>query len=180
MSSGRGRPYQREDPVGDLGGEGDEGGGSDDARCGDDGVDDALQVGVGPGYHAAEHVACPGDGVRLEYLGDGGEPFGYRVVSAGLADLQGDERGHLVAQRGRINVGSVAGDHAAVLQPLQPGLHGAAGDPQAPGGLQHADPGLGGEQFDQGRVQAVDPTGRSGGHGVQGYHHPFGINRQID
>ena len=107
-------------------------------------------------------------------------PFGHRIVAAGLADLQGDERGHLIAQRGRVNVGSVPGDHAAVLQPLQASLHGAAGDPEAPGGLQHAHPRLGGEQFDQGRVQAIDPSGRNGGHGVQRYHHPFGINRQID
>jgi hypothetical protein len=43
-----------------------------------------------------------------------------------------------------------------------------------------AHPGLGGEQFDQGCVQSVDPAGRISGHGVQGYQHPFGINNQID
>ena len=180
MSTGRGRPDQREDPVGDLGGEGDEGGGADDALGGDDRVEHALQVGVGPGDHAAEHVACPGDGVGLEHLGDRGQPVGHRVVAAGLADLQGDERGHLVTQRGRIHLGSVPGDHAAVLQPLQAGLHGAAGDPEPPGGLQHADPGLGGEQFDQGRVQGVHPPGLIGGHSVQRYHGSFGINGQYD
>ena len=92
----------------------------------------------------------------LKHLGDRGQPFGHRVVPAGLADLEGDERGHLVAQGGRIYLGPVAGDHAAVLQPFQPGLHGAAGDTQAPGGLEHAHPGLGGEQLDQGGVE-VDP-----------------------
>ena len=85
-----------------------------------------------------------GDGVHLEHLGDRGEPFGYRIVAAGLADLQGDERGHLVAERGRVHLGPVSGDHAALGQPLQARLHGAAGDPQAPGGLEHAHPGLGG------------------------------------
>ena len=28
--------------------------------------------------------------MRLEHLGDFGEPFGYGIVAAGLADLQGD------------------------------------------------------------------------------------------
>ena len=101
-------------------------------------------------------------------------------MAARLADLQGDERSHLVAQRGRVHVGPVPGDHAAVLQPFQPGLHGAAGDPEAPGGLEHAYPRLGGEQFDQGRVQTIHPAGRNSSHGVQRYQRPFGINRQYD
>ena len=116
----------------------------------------------------------------LEYLGDRGQPFSHRVVTAGLADLQGDERGHLVAERGRIHLGSVPGDHTAFLQSFQPGLHGAAGDAQPPGGLEHAHPGLGGEQFDQRGVQVIHPPGRNSGHGVQRYHRPFGINRQHD
>ena len=103
-----------------------------------------MQVGVGAGHHPAEHVPGAGDGVRLEHLGDRGEPFRYRIVAAGLADLEGDERGHLVAERGRVNLGSVSGDHAASGQPLQACLHGTAGNPQAPGGLKHAHPGLGG------------------------------------
>ena len=139
---------QGEDPVGHLGGQGDQGGGADHALGGDDGVQHALQVGVGAGYHPAEHVPGAGDGVHLEHLGDHGQPFGYRIVAAGLTDLQGDERGHLVAERGRIHLGSVSGDHAAFLQPLQACLHGAAGHAQAPGGLEGAHPGLGGEQFD--------------------------------
>ena len=130
--------------MGDLGGEGDQGGGADHALGGDDRVEDALQVGVGAGDDPAEHVPGAGDGVRLEYLGDRGEPFGDRIVAAGLADLQGDECGHLVAERGRVYLGSVSGDHATLLQSLEACLHGAAGDPQAPGGLEHAHPGLGG------------------------------------
>jgi len=31
-------------------------------------------------------------------------------------------------KRGRVDLGTVPGDHAALLHPLQPGLHGAAGD----------------------------------------------------
>ena len=72
------------------------------------------------------------------------EPFGDGIVAAGLADLEGDERGHLVAERGRVHLGPVSGDHAALGHPLQACLHGAAGDPQAAGGLEHAHPGLGG------------------------------------
>ena len=69
--------------VGDLGGEGDQGGRTDHAQSGDNRVERALQVGVGAGDHAAEHVARAGDGVRLEHLGDCGEPFRYRIVAAG-------------------------------------------------------------------------------------------------
>ena len=75
--------------------------------------------------------------------------------------FQGDERGHFIAQRCGVHVGPVPGDHPAVLQPLQASLHGAAGDPEAPGGLEHAHPRLGGEQFDQVRVQAVHPPGET-------------------
>ena len=139
-----GGPDQGQDAVGDLGGEGDQGSRTDHALSGDDRVEHALQVGVGAGHHAAEHVARAGDGVRLEHLGDGGEPFRYGIVAAGLADLQGDERGHLVAERGRVHVGSVSGDHAAFGHPFQACLNGAAGDTQAPGGLEHPHPGLGG------------------------------------
>jgi len=153
---------------------------TDHALGGDDRVEHALQVGVGAGHHPAEHVPGAGDGVRLEHLGDRGEPFGYRIVAAGLADLEGDERGHLVAERGRVHLGSVSGDHAAFGQPLQACLHGAAGDPQPPGGLKHAHPGLGGQQFDQRGVQPVDQPMVTGSHGVQRYQDSFGINSQDD
>ena len=52
-----GSPDQGEDPVGDLGGQRDQGGGADHALGGDDRVEHALQVGVGAGHHPAEHVA---------------------------------------------------------------------------------------------------------------------------
>jgi len=152
----RGGADQGQDTVRDLSGERDESGGADHALGGDDRVDYALQVGVGPGHHPAEHVPGSGDGVGLEHLGDGGEPLGHRIVAAGLADLEGDERGHLIAQRGRIHLGPVPGDHAAVLQPVQPGLHGAAGDPEAPGGLEHAHPWRFGQGGDEPGVEVVD------------------------
>ena len=54
-----------------------------------------------------------GDGVHLEHLGDRGEPCRDRVVARALADLQRDERGHRVAERGRVDVGPAAADDAA-------------------------------------------------------------------
>ena len=102
----------------------------------------------------------------LEHFGDRGEPFGYRIVAAGLADLEGDEGSHLVAERGRVHLGSVSGDQAALGHPLQACLHGAAGDPQPPGGLEYAHPGLGGQQFDQRGVKPVDQPMVTGGHAV--------------
>src|SRR5271166_5013290 len=115
-----------EGPVRDLGGEGDQGGGADHAVGGDDRVEDALQVGVAARDDPAEQVAGAGNGVRLELLGDLGEPLCDGVVAAGLPDLQGDERGHLIAERGRVHLGPVPGDHAALPHPLQACLHGAA------------------------------------------------------
>jgi hypothetical protein len=86
---------QGEDAVGNLRGQRDQGRGADHAVGGHDRVEDALQVGVGAGHHPAEHVARSGDGVHLEHLRDRGQPFGHRVVAAGLADLDRDERGDL-------------------------------------------------------------------------------------
>ena len=43
----------------------------------------------------------------------------------------------------------------AGLQPVEPGLDGAAGHPEPAGGLEHAHAGLGGEQFEQGAVELV-------------------------
>jgi len=82
------RADQGEDPVRDLGGQGDQGGGADHAVYGHDRVEHALQVGVGAADHPAEHVTGAGDGVDLEHLGDRGEPFRDGIVAAGLADLE--------------------------------------------------------------------------------------------
>jgi hypothetical protein len=66
------------------------------------------------------------------------------------------------------------------MQPLQPGLHGAAGDPKPAGRLEHAHPRLCGEQFNQRRVQGVHRPRRISGHSVQRYQDLFGINGQND
>ena len=74
----------------------------DDGRVREHQVDDALQVGVGAGDHPGHQVAGAGDGVRLEHLGDRGQVGADGVVAAAgelvLADLQGEERGHRVAE----------------------------------------------------------------------------------
>jgi hypothetical protein len=80
----------------------------------------------------------------------------------------------------RIHLGPVAGDHAATLHPLQARLHRAAGDAEPPGGLEHADPRLGGQQFDERSVEAVDQPRVTGSHDVQRYHRSFGVNSQFD
>jgi hypothetical protein len=171
---------QGKDPVADLGGQRDHGGGAYHAFGGYDGVEHALQVRVGAGDHPAEHVAGAGDGVSLEHLGDRGQPLRDAVVAADLPDLERDERGDLVAERGRIHVGSVGGDDAAVTHAVQAGLHGAAGHAEPARGLQHAHPRLGGQQFDERGVQRVDRPRLAGSHTVQRYHDPFRINRQPD
>ena len=61
--------------------------------------------------------------------------------------------------------GSMSGpqpiDHAAGDELVQPGLHGAAGDPEPARRLEHADPRLGGEQADQLGVELVELHGSS-------------------
>jgi hypothetical protein len=103
IGQGRRAARTKEERIrGDLDGEGNYGGGTDHALGRDDRVEDALQVAVAPGDHPAQHVARAGDRVRL---GDRGEPVGDGIVAAGLADLQRDERGHRIAERGRVHLG---------------------------------------------------------------------------
>jgi hypothetical protein len=164
-----GGPEQGQNPVRDLGGERDQGRAADHAVGGHDGVEHALQVGVGPGHDPAEHVARARDGVGLQHLGDHGQLRRDGIVAAGLADLERDERGDLITERGRVHVGPVSGDHAAIAHAVQAGLHGAAGDAEPPGGLEHAHPGLGGQQFDERGIQPVDRLRAASGHVVHRY-----------
>ena len=77
------------------------------------------------------------------------------VPAAALADLQRGERGDRVAQCGRVELRAEAAHHPVRLQPVQPGLHGAAGHAEPARGLHHPDPRLVGEQPDQPGVQGV-------------------------
>jgi hypothetical protein len=93
-------------------------------------VEHPLQVGVGPGDDPAQHVAGAGDGVRLQHLGYRPQVVRHRIVAVPLVDLQRDERGHPEPDGGRIHVRPEPLDDAPGDQLVEPGLHGATGDPQ--------------------------------------------------
>ena len=97
--------------------------------------------------------------MHLQYLWDCGQPFRDRIVAAGLADLERDKRGDLVAERRRIHVRAVSGDHAALSHPVQAGLDRAAGGAEPTGRLEHAHPRLGGQQFNEGGIQCDKTEG---------------------
>jgi hypothetical protein len=118
------------------------------------------------GHDPAPQVPAAGDRPALQHLGDVFQPPDERIPAGVLGDLDGDERGHAVADRHGGDVRAPAGDHAGALQPVQPGLHGPAGDPQPPARLQHTDPRLGGEQGDDVAVQTIQCDGCLSGHGV--------------
>jgi len=115
----------------------------------------------------AQHVASASDGVRLQDLRDQREPVGDLVVPARLAQLKRHERGDPVAERRRIDIGTVAGDHATALQPVQPGLDRAASYAEPPGRLQDPDPRLGGQQLDRSGIECIDHKSASPSHPAQ-------------
>ena len=63
-----------------------------------------------------------------------------------LRDLQRRERRDREPQRGRIDRRRPAGDHSGRLEPVEPGLDGAAGDAEPARDLEHTDAWLGGKQ----------------------------------
>ena len=79
-------------------------------------------------------------------------------VALSLADLEGAERGDRVAERTGVDRRCEALDHAALLEPVQARLHGAAGDPEGPGGTEHPDVRVVGEECDQPCVEGVHPV----------------------
>ena len=94
----------------------------------------------------------------LQHLGNRGHPSRDGIVASGLANLERDERGDLVAERRRIHVGAVSGDHAVIAQPVQAGLHGAGATPSRREVSSMPTLGSAGQQFDERGVQAViDP-----------------------
>jgi len=73
-----------------------------------------------------------------------------------LSKLDRDECGHDMPKCRRIDVRAVARDHPGGVHPVQPGLNGAPGHPEPPGGLKYPDPRLRGEQADQAGIQGID------------------------
>src|SRR5690606_20441014 len=80
-----------------------------------------------------------------------------------LADLQGQESGDRVAQGLGREPRRPVGDHATGDEPVEPGLHRAARDPEPTGRAEHADPWLRAQQGEQVAVQLVhrNPFGRA-------------------
>jgi hypothetical protein len=60
--------------------------------------------------------------VNLEDLGYRGEPFSHRVMPAGPADLERDNRDDLLAERRRVHLGPMSGVHAPIAHPAGLGL----------------------------------------------------------
>jgi hypothetical protein len=86
-----------------------------------------------------------------------------KIVDEGCGDGAllvpiGQERRHRVAQRLRRQLRSPAGDDARRGQLVEPRLHGAACDTEPPGGLEHPEPRLAGEQRQQPAVEIVHQT----------------------
>ena len=90
-----------------------------------------------------------------------------RGVALALADLEGAEGGDRVAQRPGIHLGREGLDDAPLLEPVEPGLHGAAGDAERPRGAEHPDVRVVGEQGDEPGVEGVHPGLASHGHIVR-------------
>jgi hypothetical protein len=61
-----------------------------------------------------------------------------------------------VAHRGQVQRRREAVEHPAPDQPVEPGLHGAAGHPQPPRALQDPQPRLVGQQQQQAGVELVE------------------------
>ena len=132
--------HERHHAVPDLRGEGDHGGGATDASVDRPPVDHPLQVGVRPATTRHSRSPVPVIGVHLEHLGDRGQPRP-DVVVAGLAISRVTK-----AVTGKPSAAVSTSGPQPVTTPLalelvEPGLHGAAGQPQPSAGLQHARPG---------------------------------------
>lgn len=165
----------------DLLRERDHGGGPQDALAREDPVDDVLEFGVGAGDDAAQHVAGARDRVRLEDLRDPREPLRHRLVADGLAQFEGHERGHRVAERRGVDPRPEVADDAARDELVEPRLHGPARHPEPPGALQDPDARFGFEEFDEACVERVDAPAivRTTGHIDQCKRDPTGTSAQV-
>ena len=115
-----------------------------------------CRSGVRTGDDPAPQVATAGDGPALQQFGNRRQTTLQALPAGVLGDLQRDEGRHAVAERGRRDAWRPAGDHAVALQPVEPRLHRAPGDPQPATRLEDAEPRLDGEQAEQIAVELVD------------------------
>jgi hypothetical protein len=100
--------------------------------------------------------------VGLEHLGDLRQvPLDVRPPSL-LAQLEGQERRHRVADRRRVDLRTLSAHQPLALPALQTCLHGAARDPPPPGELEHAGARLGVQVDEQGSVEGVERSVRHG------------------
>ena len=158
----RGGGHQRQRAVVDPRRQGDGRGRADHVGVVHDEVDDALQVGVVTRDDPDEEVAGAGDRMRLQHLRDPAEVLDDRVVAAALPDLERAEGGDRVAEGSGVQGGCERADHASSHEPVEPGLDRAAGDAQPPGGAEHSDVRLVGEEADEARVELVQGWLRHG------------------
>lgn len=115
-----------------------------------------AQVGVGAGHHADHHVVVPGDRVHLDHLGDLAQRLPHGNVAHPLADLDGDDRHHGVAEPGRVQGGCHVLDDTRSLELVEAGLHSGAGHPERARRREHPDPGILAEQLHDPDVELVD------------------------
>ena len=114
-----------------------------------------LEIRQGAGHQSvAEHLARIPEVLEAVTITGAGDMWA-RVVARALPDLQGQERGHRVAQRLRLELRPPAGDHPGLRQLVEPGLDRPAGDAEPAGRLEDPDPRLVGEQMEQGGIQIV-------------------------
>ncbi len=135
--------------------------GADHAGQADQLLHHVLQVRVVAGHDAGQEVAAARDGEGLDDLRHRRQRLAH-LVQMSLGDLDVHEREHRVAQGGGGEGRSGAGDHAVALQPVQPGLEGAAGDPEETGVLAHARARLLEQQSQDAGVELVDGHRASG------------------
>ena len=117
-----------------------------------------VQILVRSRHDPTQQVGVPRRDVHLEHLRNRTEMFEHLVVRA-LCDLEGGEREHAVAERLEIEVGAKAGDDAAMLQPVEPRLHGAASDTETPRQFEEPHARERSQLAEQGGVERIDRAG---------------------
>ena len=92
----------------------------------------------------------------LDHLGNGGKVLADGVVAAALADLEGDERGDGITDRGGVDRRTPSGDRPRPLEPTQPRLDCSPCDAELARRLEDTDPRMVGEQSEKGGVEGID------------------------